>query len=178
MQQFNLPSFEKSKTDWVELVVGRERDIDIAIPNNSRENIYRIIRGKRCLDEDSLHQEWAAALQFPYYYGHNWDALDECINDLHWLKGKQYLFCITNIDSVLKNDLSSLKTFFYLLKTTTMTWREPVPEDVDSRWTNKPIPFHILLHCEEAAFPKCSEIFSKLKLDIPSKIIPKFDDIS
>jgi hypothetical protein len=178
MQQFNLATFEKSQTDWAELIVGRERDVDITIPKNNRENIYRIIRGKRCGDEKSLHQEWAAALQFPYYYGRNWSAFDECINDLSWLEGKRYLFCITNIDHVLNGDLPNLETFFYLLKTTVMTWRDSIPEDADFRWTKKPILFHILLHCEESAFSKCREIFSALNLAIPSKTIPKFDDIS
>jgi hypothetical protein len=29
--------------------------------------------------------EFAASFQFPYYFGENWPAFDECINDLSWL---------------------------------------------------------------------------------------------
>lgn len=44
------------------------------------------LRGKRCKTEDDFLIEVSASFQFPYYYGENWAAFDECINDLEWLK--------------------------------------------------------------------------------------------
>lgn len=34
---------------------------------------------------DGVLDEFCAALQFPWYFGHNRDAFDECIRELDWL---------------------------------------------------------------------------------------------
>jgi RNAse (barnase) inhibitor barstar len=47
------------------------------------------LRGIRCKTEDDFLIEVSASFQFPYYYGENWPAFDECINDLEWLKFKK-----------------------------------------------------------------------------------------
>lgn len=52
--------------------------------------VVRVIRGHKCTSYEALHNEIAAALQFPDYYGENWDALDECLGDLDWLPGDWY----------------------------------------------------------------------------------------
>ena len=44
------------------------------------------LRGKKCRTENDFFSEVAASFQFPFYYGENWDAFDECIQDLEWLK--------------------------------------------------------------------------------------------
>lgn len=33
----------------------------------------------------------AQAMQFPEYFGRNWDALDECLRDMSWLPAKGYV---------------------------------------------------------------------------------------
>jgi hypothetical protein len=36
-------------------------------------------------DAATLFASLATSLQFPEYFGHNWNALDECLTDFHWL---------------------------------------------------------------------------------------------
>jgi RNAse (barnase) inhibitor barstar len=43
--------------------------------------------GARFKDVEDLLLEIAQALQFPDYFGVNWDALDECLRDMSWWDG-------------------------------------------------------------------------------------------
>lgn len=44
--------------------------------------------------DEELFTAVAQALQFPTYFGQNWDAFDECIRDLEWLPGTGYALVI------------------------------------------------------------------------------------
>lgn len=41
--------------------------------------------GARMTEPQLLMQEFAKQLEFPDYFGHNWDALEDCLTDLGWL---------------------------------------------------------------------------------------------
>jgi hypothetical protein len=45
----------------------------------------RTVRGRKMRTVSGLFDEAAAALQFPYYFGENWSAFDECLADMTWL---------------------------------------------------------------------------------------------
>ena len=38
----------------------------------------------------------ARELQFPTWFGHNWDALSDCLDDLEWLRATGYLLVLEN----------------------------------------------------------------------------------
>lgn len=40
----------------------------------------------------------AAALRFPSWFGHNWDALADCLGDLSWLPGEGYVIVLEHAD--------------------------------------------------------------------------------
>jgi hypothetical protein len=45
----------------------------------------RIVRGRKMRGYQGLFDEFSAALQFPWYFGENGNAFDECLADLSWL---------------------------------------------------------------------------------------------
>ncbi|MEM5640839.1 barstar family protein [Bacillus toyonensis] len=83
----------------------------------------------------------------------NWDAFDECLNDLEWISAQGYLLCISHIEKVLINKIDLLlyafndpfRIFINSLARAVQEWTKG--RDYDSFPTN-PIPFHILFHCE------------------------------
>lgn len=178
MQKFNLSEFESSESEWGQLVIGRERDIDIVTPKNIHDKVYRIIRGKRCKEQQSLLQEWASALQFPYYFGHNWSAFDECISDLSWLPGKEYVIFITNFEKVLLKNPSDLSIFLSLLKDAAQGWKDPTSQSISGRWTMESIPFHIVFHCEPQYKNICQKKLEEAKINVNIKALKPFDKIS
>jgi len=51
-------------------------------PFSSREGLdARIVEGSAITDKRSLLGEMATALDFPAYFGYNWDAFEECLRD-------------------------------------------------------------------------------------------------
>ena len=61
----------------------------------------RVVRGRKTRTLGGLFDEFAAALQFPLYFGENKDAFNECISDLTLPAGEGYVVVITEPDRVL-----------------------------------------------------------------------------
>lgn len=63
--------------------------------------VLRRLRGAKMRTEAALFDEAAAALQFPDHFGENWDAFDECLNDLDWLEDSAAVLVIRDAEQVL-----------------------------------------------------------------------------
>lgn len=79
-------------------------------------------------NEQALFDELSAALQFPYYFGENWDALDECLSDLSWLQGRHYVIIVTEAEHVLKHAPDEFKTFARMLSHLGDDWAKAAPQ--------------------------------------------------
>jgi RNAse (barnase) inhibitor barstar len=49
-----------------------------------------------CIDKKALLAEIAHALEFPEWFGNNWDALFDCLADLGWLPAKGHVLVLEN----------------------------------------------------------------------------------
>lgn len=143
--------FCRDDTPWCYFVVAPLRSADafartleFAQPDGGWRTVVRIIQGRHCETRQALFQEWSAALQFPYYFGHNWDAFDECITDLEWLPGSCYVFMVTEVDLVLPDLDHDFDIFVSALKWASQEWEIPNRYHMDEPTA----PFTVIFHSE------------------------------
>lgn len=98
----------------------------------------RVFQGKKCRTKSGLLGEFARVLEFPSYFGKNWDAFEECVTDLYWLPAPGYLFVLTEAEQVLAGHDEDYRTFVTIMEEAGKVWAT----DQDVR---PEIPFHVLL---------------------------------
>ncbi|ARU63921.1 hypothetical protein CBW65_14750 [Tumebacillus avium] len=102
------------------------------------------MKGSAARDYDSFFLEIALAFPFPDYFGRNWPALNDCLNDLDWLDADSYLLCIADADQLLLDHEAHLPTFVKYLKKSVKEW---VNGRDDEEFPTLPTPFHVVFHC-------------------------------
>jgi RNAse (barnase) inhibitor barstar len=113
---------QSTKAPWATLLMvadGQRAESLVRPPN---EFVMKVIQGVKCRTTAGLLTECARALDFPDYFGHNWDALEECLTDLEWLPAKGYVLLITNAAHVLSNDEAEYETFLEILRDAGEAW--------------------------------------------------------
>jgi RNAse (barnase) inhibitor barstar len=78
---------------------------------DSPSSLLPSLDGSTLTDKDSLLEALGWALEFPDYFGANWDALEECLTDMSWRAGPITLH-IAHADSLEPELLDMLKSVF------------------------------------------------------------------
>ena len=63
--------------------------------------------------KDELLTVIASGLDFPGYFGNNWDALEECLRDLSWISGGRV--ALMHADMPLVNDVANARMYLTVL---------------------------------------------------------------
>lgn len=139
------PSLSKhllsTKAPWASLVVlkpGHSLDRLMKVPSDFA---MKTLQGTKCRTSADLFAEFARALSFPDYFGHNWDALEECLADLEWLPAKGYVLCVTDAEQVLRQDEEGYATFIEVLSDAGEAWAS----GQGGMGERPSTPFHVLL---------------------------------
>jgi RNAse (barnase) inhibitor barstar len=104
--------------------------------------VVRVFDSRKCHTKAGLLGEFARVLDFPSYFGKNWDAFEECLTDLQWLPAPGYLFIMTEAEHVLLDHDEEYETFIKILEETGKVWA--IEQDV-----RPAIPFHVLVVVDE-----------------------------
>lgn len=62
------------------------------------------INGKNITSKADFFQTSAEIMNFPDYFGDNWDAFNDCMNDFSWLSADGYVLLYTQPDNFAQND--------------------------------------------------------------------------
>ncbi len=98
----------------------------------ARENIEEIIRvkdvqkveidGSKCKTTIELFKEFSKKFLFPVYFGWNWHAFDECINDLDWINANGFCVIINNANLILSIRSLDFEYFIELMMCSQYEW--------------------------------------------------------
>jgi hypothetical protein len=55
-------------------------------------------------EKEALMQHIARALEFPRWFGGNWDALEECLTDLSWSKAAGHVLLVEGADELADDE--------------------------------------------------------------------------
>lgn len=89
--------------------------------------------GAKVRDKKSFLAKAARALNFPAYFGHNWDAFEECVNDLSWAPASGYILLFQAPERLVKNARADWEIAVEILATAIENWNE------------LGVPFYVLL---------------------------------
>ncbi len=91
------------------------------------------IRCDELRSKEQLFECLAAQIPLPKYFGKNWDALEECLQDFRWQRAPGYLLIFEDFSAVRELPHPDLETLLQIFEETAHYWR------------NKNVPFHFIL---------------------------------
>lgn len=121
-------------------------DLYLDLTYTYKEAAIRKVRGKKSTTVSDWYNEVAAALQFPYYFGENWDAFEEVITDLSWIVANAYLLMVSDANLLLSQaDPKQFRILMDILADAKYSWRDQA-QGIDE---DKLVPFHVVFQCSE-----------------------------
>lgn len=143
---------------WAHCVPVARHDLEEFIrtlPRNKHAAL-RVIQGRACGTREAMLDEFARALDFPEYFGDNWDALEDCMTDLEWLSADKFVFVVTHTDALLRDERGYLTNLGDILKAAAAFWQDHDP----------PAAFHVVFHCEPGHAEDVRELLEESGIEL------------
>jgi len=124
-----------------------------------------ILDAEKMTSLDGLYDEFAEQLNFPDYFGRNYNALSEMMADLSWLSRDSYIVVIKNANLLLSNEEANiLSGLLEILNTVAKEWSISIEQGEE--WDRASVPFHVVFQTP----PEFQESFAKRIADIDFSI--------
>ncbi len=81
------------------------------------------VRGAEIDGKDRFLSQAAADLRFPEYFGHNWDAFEDCLTDMSWQEADGFVVLYDHIDALVQKSPEDFATALAILKEAAEFWR-------------------------------------------------------
>jgi len=171
MQRVQWLTFVAPTAAWACVAVGtREQMEGFLATRPDSEMVVRSVNGAKCSTHESLFKEWASVLDFPGYFGHNWDAFHDCMTDMSWLPGSSYTVVVSDFDKVLPGTELNYKLFLESLEDSakagvrTVGWPPGVSE--------RPGRLTFVFHVEESNVVAVDSRLSDTGVSVPFYQLP------
>ena len=82
------------------------------------------LEGHDIKDKASFLSECAVSMEFPAYFGKNWDAFEECLTDLSWAKADGYVVLFDHADAFELNAADDWATAMEIFGNALKSWHE------------------------------------------------------
>jgi len=125
------------------------------------EVTVRFFHSRRMTTTAALWDEFEAVLQWPTYFGRNWNAFHDFLKHLDWIGAAGYAFVIFDADRLLEDEAPDpahepadyLAAFVEDFRRYAEWFRQPWQQS----WTETraPTPYHVIMHVE----PKHESLF-------------------
>jgi len=107
--------------------------------------VVRTLRGAAAPTKTAVMTELARLLEFPSYFGNNWDALYDCLTDLAWLPAAGYVIVVTDAHQLLVRREADFTTFVDVMNDVGKHWATPEASEA----VRVALPFHLVLVVSE-----------------------------
>jgi RNAse (barnase) inhibitor barstar len=77
-----------------------------------------------CVDKDTFLSRIAEALEFPGWFGRNWDAFFDCLTDLSWLPAGGHVLVLQNTAEMRRAAPEAFDTAISIMQEATQAWQK------------------------------------------------------
>ena len=77
-----------------------------------------------CGDRDAFISRVAAALEFPDWFGRNWDAFFDCLADLSWLPSRGHVLVLLNTAEIRRDAPETFDTAMSIMQEAAQAWQK------------------------------------------------------